>query len=173
MSEHAETESSHGDEAHGHDDNHDKHYIHIWKVLCVLLVISVLGPELEIQVITLITAFGIAIVKAYLVCKHFMHVDLEKPVIHYLMIVSLMLLVLFFSAISPDVMNHEGTNWVNEAARTEVADRIREHSTETSATVIEYNNQVLNDPSALWGETVELPFEEVRNEPVEGEDAHH
>ena len=49
--------------------NHDQHYIRIWQVLLVLLVISVLGPMLEIQTVTLVTAFGIAVVKAYLVAK--------------------------------------------------------------------------------------------------------
>ena len=52
---------------------HHEHpnYVKIWAILVVLLVISVLGPTLEIRVVTLITAFGIAIVKAYLVAVNF------------------------------------------------------------------------------------------------------
>ena len=174
MSEQAATEHAHGD-GHGHDDhNHDAEYIRIWKILCVLLVISVVGPELGIQVVTLITAFGIALVKAYMVCKHFMHVDVEKPYIHYLMVVSLMLMVLFFTAIAPDVMNHEGTNWENKAAQAEVSDRIYSHMDEQDSTRVKYNHAyggVVHDPAQLWDpEAGAAPFEETA--PAEGGAAH-
>ena len=171
MSDHAATEAAHGD-SHGHDDSHDKFYIKIWKWLVVLLIISVIGPELGIQVVTLITAFGIALVKAYMVCKHFMHVDVEKPYIHYLMVVSLMLMVLFFTAVAPDVMNHEGNNWTNDWAEQEVNSRIQAKMSETHATTVSYGNGVLHDPSQLWGAEVEDPFKP--EAPAEGaEDAHH
>jgi len=167
MSEHSATE-------HAHDDhNHDAEYIRIWKWLCVLLVISVLGPEIGILWITLLTAFGIALVKAYMVCKHFMHVDMEKPYIHYLMIVSLMLMVLFFTATSPDVMKHEGMNWVNVDAAKEVNARIEAHQKETGATVVNYNEGVLHDPSALWGQEDGFQgYPEAVEEQGDG-DAHH
>ena len=54
------------------------HYIRIWAILCALLVVSVAGPMVGIRFVTLVTAFGIAIVKAYLVCSHFMHLNIEK-----------------------------------------------------------------------------------------------
>ena len=54
------------------------HYVKIWALLLVLLVISILGPMLEIKILTLITAFGIAIVKALLVAAYFMHLNIEK-----------------------------------------------------------------------------------------------
>jgi caa(3)-type oxidase subunit IV len=170
MSEHAETDAALGEDQ-GHEEHHTD-YVKIWKVLVVLLIISVLGPELEIQVVTLITAFGIALVKAYLVIKNFMHIDLEKPFIHYLMVVSLMLMVLFFTAVAPDVMNHEGTNWVNIGAEEEVHSRIQEKMNETHATTVNYGDGVLHDPSQLWGAEVENPFKpEVAAEGVE--EAHH
>lgn len=97
-----------------------RNYVKIWSILLVLLVISILGPTLEIQVVTLITAFGIAIVKAYLVAKNFMHLDVEKPVVHYLLAVALAFMVLMFSGVAPDVMNHEGTGWTNVAAKAAV-----------------------------------------------------
>ena len=62
------------EQEHEHEHNYGKVYM----VLLVLLVISILGPMLEIQVVTLITAFGIAGVKALLVAKKFMHID-EAP----------------------------------------------------------------------------------------------
>ena len=50
------------EDAHLHHPN----YVKIWTILGGLLAIGVAGPFLEIQVVTLVTAFGIAIVKAYL-----------------------------------------------------------------------------------------------------------
>ena len=103
--------SDHADHAHGHHEDHAAHYIKIWGVLLVLLVISVLGPELEIQIVTLITAFGIAFVKAYLVMKEFMHLNVEKPIVHWFLATALVFMVLFFAGVAPDVMKHEGSNW--------------------------------------------------------------
>jgi caa(3)-type oxidase subunit IV len=103
-----------------HADHHHVDYIKIWKILLVLLVISVAGPFLEIQVVTLITAFGIAIVKAYLVAKNFMHLNLEPRYAVYLLLTMLVFVFLFFAATAPDVMKHEGQNWVKP--RIEVAE---------------------------------------------------
>ena len=60
-------------EAHEHPN-----YIKIWFLLVVLLLISVAGPMLEIPVLTLITAFGIAVLKAFLVAANFMHLKFEN-----------------------------------------------------------------------------------------------
>ncbi len=101
MSEHA-----------AHADHHHVNYIRIWQILLVLLVISVAGPFLEIQVVTLVTAFGIAIVKAYLVAKNFMHLNIEPRYAVYLLLTMLVFMIMFFAAVAPDVMKHEGQNWV-------------------------------------------------------------
>jgi caa(3)-type oxidase subunit IV len=93
-------------------DTHHPNYVKIWGILCVLLVISVLGPLLEIRVITLITAFGIAIVKAYIVAKNFMHVNVQPRYVGYLLGTALALMLLFFSGVAPDVMKDEGSGWV-------------------------------------------------------------
>jgi caa(3)-type oxidase subunit IV len=101
-----------------HDDAHhgahpDSYYVKIWALLLVLLVISVLGPLLEHKVITLVTAFGIAIVKAFIVCAYFMHLSTEKSYVTYLLLIALFLMALMFSGISPDVLKMQGTNWRN------------------------------------------------------------
>jgi caa(3)-type oxidase subunit IV len=103
------------DEHHGHSDyggTHHGNYVKIWAILVVLLIISVLGPTLEIKVVTLITAFGIAVVKAYLVAKNFMHVNVQPKFIMYLMATSLVFMLLFFAGTAPDVMQEEGDNWI-------------------------------------------------------------
>ena len=107
----------------GHEHAHAEHahvdYITIWKYLVVLLVASVVGPMFEIQVLTLLTAFGIALVKAYLVIKHFMHLPLEKKYVTYFVASALIFMFLFYAGTSGDVMNHTGRNWSNVAAKQE------------------------------------------------------
>lgn len=97
---------------HDHGAGHgDGHYIRIWAILLGLLVVSVVGPMAGIRWLTLITAFGIALVKAYMVVKNFMHLDVEKPIVHYIMITGLALMVLMYGALAPDVQKAEGQNW--------------------------------------------------------------
>lgn len=87
------------------------HYVKIWAWLTVLFVISVCGPMLEIRSITLITAFGIAFVKAFLVAYHFMHLKIEKKYITYMLLAMVLMGILFFAGTAPDVMTPGGQNW--------------------------------------------------------------
>lgn len=112
MSAHAPTEAAHGG---AHAGPH-RNYVKIWAILMVLLVISVAGPFLGIRVITLLTAFGVAVVKAYLVAKNFMHLDVEKPVIHWMMAIAVVFMALLFAGVAPDVMKHEGLRWEKHPA---------------------------------------------------------
>ncbi|GDX80493.1 hypothetical protein LBMAG42_23040 [Deltaproteobacteria bacterium] len=117
MSSHTESHGAHSPNEAPHATHEDAHYIKIWAILVALLVVSVTGPMLEIRVVTLLTAFGIAVVKAFLVAKHFMHLDTEKKFVVQLLVVCLGLVFLFFMATSPDIMKHFGMNWVNESAK--------------------------------------------------------
>ena len=92
--------------------HHDEtNYVAIWGVLCVLLGVSVLGPMVGIRFLTLITAFGIAIVKAYMVCRYFMHLRIEKQWVVYILGFMLALMVVFFGGVAPDVSRAEGLRW--------------------------------------------------------------
>ena len=112
-------ESAHDEAAHEAAHAHPS-YVKIWIALLVLLAISVAGPMLEIPVVTLITAFGIAIVKAYLVIRYFMHVNVEPKIVGYLLASMLAFVALFYAGVAPDVQLHEGQQWVNVAAREHV-----------------------------------------------------
>ena len=87
-------------------------YVKIWVALVILLAISVAGPFLGIRIVTLITAFGIAIVKAYLVARNFMHLNIEKRYVVYLLSTVLAFMLLFFFGVAPDVMKQEGQGWI-------------------------------------------------------------
>ena len=97
---------------HAADAHEHPNYVKVWAILLGLLCVSIAGPFLGIPLVTLITAFGIAIVKAYMVAKNFMHLDVEKPIIHWMMILGVTLMVLFFAGVSPDVMKDHGRRWV-------------------------------------------------------------
>jgi caa(3)-type oxidase subunit IV len=86
-------------------------YWKIYWILLALLVVSVAGPFLGIPTLTLITAFGIAIVKAYLVARNFMHINIAARYVAYLMVTMLVFMLLFFAGTAPDVMKPAGRNW--------------------------------------------------------------
>ena len=88
-------------------------YVKIWYWLLVLLAISVAGPMLEVPAITLITAFGIAIIKSFLVAANYMHLKFEKKIIWLLLILALCLLGVFFFGTAPDIMMTEGDQWID------------------------------------------------------------
>lgn len=101
-------------------DAHEKQYVKTWAILMVLLGVSVAGPELGHPAVTLITAFGVAVVKAVMVARNFMHINLERKWIGYLVLTMLLFFALFVGGTSPDVMKHEGLNWNNDAAKAAV-----------------------------------------------------
>ena len=86
-------------------------YVKIWLVLLVLLVISIAGPTLGIQAVTIITAFGVAVVKAYLVAKHFMHLTIQPKYVIYAVCTCVTLMVVLWAGTAPDIYKYEGTNW--------------------------------------------------------------
>ena len=116
-------------------EHHEVNYKKIYVVLLVLLAISVAGPEFGILWVTLITAFGVAIVKAYLVAANFMHLRWEKRLMKWMLTASLAIMALFFFGIAPDVMMHDGRNWVNEAAIAAVERGVAGHEAEAAADV--------------------------------------
>ncbi|MBK1878555.1 cytochrome C oxidase subunit IV family protein [Pelagicoccus mobilis] len=95
-------------------------YLKIYIMLLVLFVISVAGPEIaDIMklegatrlILVLITAFGIALVKAYYVLAYFMHLKFEKIYAPYILLSMVALLFVFFFGTATDAMKSEGHNW--------------------------------------------------------------
>jgi caa(3)-type oxidase subunit IV len=101
---------------HDHHAHSPWYYVKWWAILLGLLIISIIGPELGIKWVTLVTAFGIAIVKALIVAAYFMHLNIEKKYIHYMLYSMLLFVFMFFAGVAPDIMNREGRNWVNSSA---------------------------------------------------------
>ncbi len=97
---------------HAHTAEHaHPNYVRVWAILVGLLAVSVTGPMLGIRVVTLIAAFGVALVKAYLVAKNFMHLNVEKPIVHWVLGTALVLMVLLYAGVAPDVQKSAGQRW--------------------------------------------------------------
>jgi caa(3)-type oxidase subunit IV len=107
----------HAHGAAGHDHGHHTDYFKVYYTLLALLCVSIAGPMIGIKWLTLVTAFGIAVVKAYLVAANFMHLKVEKKYVVYLLLTALAFMFLFYAGVSPDVMHHRGRQWENVAAQ--------------------------------------------------------
>jgi caa(3)-type oxidase subunit IV len=106
----------------GHEHAPHRNYVMIWGILVVLLMVSVAGPIVAPKLghiagrwVMLSTAFGVALVKAYMVAKNFMHLDIEKPIVHWMLVVALALMVLLYGALAPDVQKGVGQSWKKDA----------------------------------------------------------
>ena len=102
--------------AHHHEPHAPSYYVKIWAVLLVLLIVSIAGPMLGNKILTIITAFGIAVVKALIVASFFMHLNVEKKYIWYLLITMLGAVAIFYFGVAADVMKYNGSNWTKPAS---------------------------------------------------------
>jgi caa(3)-type oxidase subunit IV len=98
-----------------HAAHADSFYVKIWAILLVLLLISFVGPMFGHPLLTLVTAFGIAVIKAYMVAVNFMHINLTPRYMIYTITTTLVFMLLFFAGTAPDVMKNHGTNWEKPA----------------------------------------------------------
>jgi caa(3)-type oxidase subunit IV len=96
---------------------HHPNYVKVWAALVVLLIVSLLGSMSHIRYVLLFAAFGVAVIKAYLVAKNFMHVTVEKRFVPYLLVMCLLFVVILFAGVAPDVMRHSGLHWSNDSAK--------------------------------------------------------
>lgn len=115
MSAHDSTHPAPHGASHGHSAGHHRNYVKIWSILVALLVVSVVGPMTGIRVVMLATAFGVALVKAYIVAKNFMHLDVEKPIVHWVLGIALVFMVLLYAGVAPDVQKSDGQNWKKDS----------------------------------------------------------
>jgi caa(3)-type oxidase subunit IV len=111
MATHAHAQPSHEEHPAHEEHGHHPNYFRVYVILLVLLGVSIVGPEFGIRWVTLVTAFGVAVWKAYLVAKNFMHLNLAPRYVGYLVATCLVFMVLLFAAVAPDVMKESGTRW--------------------------------------------------------------
>jgi caa(3)-type oxidase subunit IV len=149
MSEHEQLSEGDREQVEERLEHGVEHYRKVYLTLMALLVVSVAGPFLGIVWVTLITAFGIALVKANLVIQNFMHLRWEKRLAKWVLISSLALMALFVAGVAPDVMRHEGQNWLNVAAADAVNRGIGDEHAEEEELVEEETAVTVTDPAAF------------------------
>lgn len=90
-----------------------EHYFKIWAVVLALFVISVTVAQIsDNRPLVLMTAFGIAIVQAFLVASYFMHLNEEHSYVLYLLLSMVLVLMTFYVGSIEDVGHTLGLNWV-------------------------------------------------------------
>ena len=111
--------------AHSHPS-----YLKIYLLLLVLFLVSVAGPEVAEyfhltgvtrMMVVLVTAFGIALVKAYYVLAYFMHLKFEKIYAPYILLSMVAIMFLLFFGVATDTMKSEGHNWTKSYEEPDVA----------------------------------------------------
>jgi caa(3)-type oxidase subunit IV len=149
-------------------EQHHINYKKIYFTLLALLAVSVAGPFVGIKWVTLLTAFGIAGVKAYLVIQNFMHLRVERIIAKWFLATSLLLMGLYFFGVAPDVMEHSGQNWENLAAQEAVARGIaveghaeEAHEQQLEDMLAEYPEIGLVEDSSSDGFDAEGPYASV------------
>jgi caa(3)-type oxidase subunit IV len=96
---------------------HHPNYVKVWAILVALLIVSLVGSKSHIRYVLLFAALGVAVIKAYLVAKNFMHVTVEKRFVPYLLVICLLFVVILFAGVAPDVTKHSGLHWSNDSAK--------------------------------------------------------
>jgi caa(3)-type oxidase subunit IV len=83
-------------------DSHSRHYLMIWIGLLALVLVSVAAASILPKVQALILIFAVAIVKALLVARNYMHLKNERAIIYALVLVPLAFVIILFFALFPD-----------------------------------------------------------------------
>jgi caa(3)-type oxidase subunit IV len=83
-------------------DSHSRHYLMIWIGILALVLVSVAAASILPKVQALILIFAVAIVKALLVARNYMHLKNERAIIYALVLVPLAFVIILFFALFPD-----------------------------------------------------------------------
>ena len=83
-------------------DSHSRHYLMIWIWLLALVVVSVAAASVLPKAQALALIFAVAIVKALLVARNYMHLKYERAIIYAILLVPLVFIIILFFALFPD-----------------------------------------------------------------------
>ena len=85
---------------------HKRHYLVIWIWLVALVGISVAAASVLPKFQALALIFSSAIVKAFLVARHYMHLKNEKPIYYAMALVPLAFVIILLFSLFPDFVYH-------------------------------------------------------------------
>jgi len=87
-------------------DAHSRHYLTIWLWLMALVILSVAAASVLPKLQAMVLIFSVAIVKAFLVARHYMHLKHERAIIYAIALVPLVFVVIFLIGLFPDFVYH-------------------------------------------------------------------
>jgi caa(3)-type oxidase subunit IV len=81
---------------------HARHYFVIWLWLMGLVVVSVAAASMLPKLQAMLLIFGVAVIKAFLVARHYMHLKNEKAIIYAMVLVPLAFVIILLFGLFPD-----------------------------------------------------------------------
>jgi caa(3)-type oxidase subunit IV len=85
---------------------HSRHYLAIWFWLMALVIVSVAAATVLPKLQAMVLIFSVAIVKAFLVARHYMHLKNERAIIYAIALVPIAFVVIFLVGLVPDFVYH-------------------------------------------------------------------
>jgi caa(3)-type oxidase subunit IV len=83
-----------------------RHYLMIWYWLMALVIVSVLAAFFLPKFHALVLIFAVAIIKALLVARNYMHLKNERAIIYAMALVPLAFVLIFLFTLFPDFVYH-------------------------------------------------------------------
>lgn len=83
-------------------------YLIVWVWLLGLVIASVAAAALLPKTQAMALVFTVAVIKALLVARHYMHLKHEKALIYALALVPLLFIIVFLFGLFPDFVYHPG-----------------------------------------------------------------
>ena len=83
---------------------------------------------LGIRAITLITAFGIALIKTYIIAAEFIHLKVEKRITTLIILSIIIIILIFYFNITPNIMKTSGQHWIKITPQTAAEETVPEHN---------------------------------------------
>jgi caa(3)-type oxidase subunit IV len=87
-------------------NSHRRHYLTIWYWLMALVLASVAASFVLPKAQALALIFAIAIIKALLVARNYMHLKNEQAIIYAVALVPLAFIIIFLFGLFPDFVYH-------------------------------------------------------------------
>ncbi|HVO91477.1 MAG TPA: cytochrome C oxidase subunit IV family protein [Terriglobales bacterium] len=85
---------------------HRRHYLAIWYWLMGLVIVSVIAATMLPKTQAMVLIFAVAIIKALLVARNYMHMKTEGALIYAIALVPLAFILIFLFGLFPDFVYH-------------------------------------------------------------------
>jgi caa(3)-type oxidase subunit IV len=81
---------------------HSRHYLIIWAWLLALVIVSVAATSALPKLQAMLLIFSVAVIKALLVARNYMHLRNEKAIIYAMVLVPLAFVLILLFGLFPD-----------------------------------------------------------------------